>query len=274
MQRHMRISRVFASVALVFVVAFGGSASALLIVHDDLDYATGSLDGQNGGTGDWKDKWSGDSDITVVNGSYTYTDSFGNILDVFGNSIEVLPSSPGSPKRLSRPLNTLLGSGDVSIWMSVMLAGDAVSSLHNISLGDGLFFGQGDKDMGTTNWVLSDPDGVIGDTGISAAGQALLVLRVDFSAAGAEEAWLWVDPDLNIVPGIGSADATGSVKEFEADFIQLQLELNGTAGLDEIRVGDTFADVTPFTIPAPEPGTAAMLAAGLLGLGISGRRRS
>ena len=130
MQRH--ISRVFASVALVCVVAFGGSASALLIAHDDFDCATGSPDGQNGGARDWKDKWSGDSDITIATRSYSYTEGFS----------------------------------------------------------------------------------------------------------------------------------------------QLQLELNGTAGVDEIRVGDTFADVAPFTHLAPEPGTAAMLAAGLLGLGIVGRRRS
>ena len=43
---------------------------------------------------------------------------------------------------------------------------------------------------------------------------------------------------------------------------------------DEVRWGETFADVTPFLTPVPEPGTISLLALGLAGAAVMRRRRS
>ena len=96
---------------------------------------------------------------------------------------------------------------------------------------------------------------------------------VFFSMGGDETAWVWVDPRLDVVPTLASANASGTIKSFEADFVQLQLQTPGLGGLDELRTGTSFADVAPFTA-IPEPGPAALLCFGAAGLAFAGRRPS
>jgi hypothetical protein len=56
------------SAAIALDALLAVRADAAPIVYDGFDYATGALDGQNGGTGDWKSAWSSDSDVEVVSG--------------------------------------------------------------------------------------------------------------------------------------------------------------------------------------------------------------
>jgi hypothetical protein len=128
---------------------------------------------------------------------------------------------------------------------------------------------------GTTTWQLSDRDDNYYDTGVSADSQAFIVVRVDF-ADGDEQAWMWLNPELSTTPDIANADASGMIRSFEADFLQIQLENSGSAGVDEIRTGETFADIAPYMppTPVPEPGTVELVSLGLLGLSICVRRRS
>ena len=246
-------------------------AFAVPIAYDDFAYGAGSLVGQAGGTGDWKDIWQGDSGVVVATGGYTYVDSLGNTLDVLGNRIESSFDS-GSPNKVTRPLNNKLGLVDETIWLSAILDGTSTTSILNLSLGDGLFFGQGGKDFGGTTWQLSDQDGLVSDTGISSDSRVFIVVRIDFTASGDEFAWLWVDPVLDTTPTTASADASGTIKSFEADFIQMQLQVPALAGIDGFRTGTSFADIAPFTAAVPEPGTAAILGAGLIWLSMRTRR--
>ena len=90
------------------------------------------------------------------------------------------------------------------------------------------------------------------------------MLRIDFTA-GDENVWLWVDPDLDAEPSAASADASGTAASFESDFVRVQLETPGVAGFDELRVGDLYADVSPFIV-SPEPNTFLLVALGLVGM--------
>ena len=248
--------------ALVLPVLLSQPAHGSLIAYDGFDYAVGDLDGQNGGTGDWKDAWSGDSDIDVILGGSSYVDSVPNALNVEGNHLEI--DSSGSVKKVERQLNNKLGTGTETVWMSVILNGTPSSEIHNLSLGGGLFVGQGGENTGDNNWGLHDTDGEIGDSGISAMNDAFLLVRIDF-ASGDENVWLWVNPDLDAEPITASADVAGTAKAFEADFVRIQLETAATATFDEIRIGDLYVDVTPH-VANPEPSTVLLLGSGLIGL--------
>ena len=268
----IRPRAVAAAAALLWVMPLA-SATASPIAYDGFDYPVGPLNGNGGGTGDWKDNWQGDSEIEVVTGSYTYTDSKGNILDVLGNHIET-SVDVGSAKKITRSLNDKLGEVDETVWLSALIDGTATNKIHNLSLGVGLYIGQGGKNTGSTTWMLSDQDGVVQDTGSSSDGVTLLLLRVDFSSTGDETAWLWLDPDLDAEPSTASADASGTIKSFEADFLQMQLEIPSSAGIDEVQFGYLFTTTVIYTPPptVPEPGTATTLGLGLIALSLRSRR--
>ena len=267
-----RLGAVAAAAALFCALPLA-SASASPIAYDGFDYPAGQLGGNGGGTGDWKDNWQGDTEIEVVTGGYSYTDSKGNTLAVVGNHIET-SVDVGSAKKATRSLNNKLGEVDETVWLSALVDGTSASDIHNLSLGDGLFIGQGGKNTGSTTFLLSDQDGVVGDTGVSSATLTLLVLRVDFSSVGDELAWMWVDPDLDVEPTTASADASGTIKSFEADFLQMQFEIPSSAGIDEVQFGYVFSEAVTFTPTSstPEPGTATTLGLGLVVLSLCSRR--
>ena len=147
---------------LVLAIALCGGllalrpVSAAVIAEDGFAYTAGDLGGQNGGSGDWKDKWSADSELDVTLGSWGYTDSLGNALQVSGAHVE-LDSDPGGFKKAERTLNNKLGTGTSTVWFSIIVDGTGTSEVHNVSLGDGLFFGQGIKNTGSTTWGLGAP---------------------------------------------------------------------------------------------------------------------
>jgi hypothetical protein len=85
-----------------------------------------------------------------------------------------------------------------------------------------------------------------------------LVVKAEYATVGNDRFTLYVNP----TPG-GPEPVTGLVKS-DANFGLVQgltLYSTGAMRIDELRVGETFADVTP----VPEPAAMGLLAVALVG---------
>src|SRR4029078_11795721 len=97
--------------------------------------------------------------------------------------------------------------------------------------------------------------------------ELLLLARIDYHSAANDDFYLWVNPDLSLgEPTLGSAGAS-SVGAFNLAFDRISIRAGtasggniGEANFDEIRIGNTFGDVTPI----PEPAALALTLFGLL----------
>ncbi len=231
----------------VLYLVLGQSADADLIAYEGFDYTSGDeIKTLAGGTG-WTNAWNGDSEIEVGTSGLSYTDSFGNQLEVTGNSAKVDDSSG---KKIERTLNF---SGS-ELWTSFLVQGVTGNDVANFSLEQKLSVGQGEGDINGSNWTMHDQDGLVRDSGLAASSSThFIVTLVEFSG-GDERAWFWINPDLSSAPAKSDSvnGASGdSVKDFELTKVQAWLG-NPDATIDEIRLGTTFADVAPFTA-IPEP---------------------
>lgn len=113
------------------------------------------------------------------------------------------------------------------------------------------------------------------------AGPHLVVLRFDFDAVLADVVTLYFDPvdsiEANYLPAAQiSVDTSDLLITHQGAFTQFTFSGGGhiPGAIDEIRWGDTFADVTPFlTAEVPAPPALALFAVGMLGL-LARRRRA
>ena len=248
--RLLRVNLMVMATALAMMPV---AARASMIALESFDYSNNQkLKDRSGGSGDWKDKWSGDSNLKIVSpGTLTYTDSQNNTLNTSGGHVR---NTSNSFKMGTRDLDGKWGNNNTTVWLGVLIEGAAGSRRTNVGLAEKFFVGQGSKDSSKSNWTLYDQDGRIFDSEIEAGNDtAFLAVQIDFSS-GDEEAWLWINPDLNTTPSKSTA-ANGSdgsdVKDFEFDKIGLFFNRKDSGFIDELRVATTYADVSPFTATAP-----------------------
>jgi hypothetical protein len=257
---HVGKRAVVVAMSLCSCLAFVRIASADIIAYDGFNYAAGiDLVGNSGGTG-FSGAWaaggfnaSSSANYDVASGSLAFS-----TLLTSGNRV-----STGSTQVIAGVTRTLaapLGADGTTTYLSMLLRPEGTltaGGFFGLTLETAgepeLFFGRPGngvnqyvvEDRGGAGQVSSGVDAVLGES-------VLLVLEAQF-LAGNDVFTLYVNP----TPG-GPEPLSGAVKSNSnvGPVNGLTIYSAGAFSIDELRVGDTFADVTPSSTAVPLPGTA------------------
>ncbi len=251
-------------------------SNAQVVLHESFDYTTGvDLAAQSSAV--WVNVNSGDT-VSVVSGNLSVPGlqaSAGNSASFAGAGID--------------PHRTFTARTSTT-WYSLVIN---VVSLGSLNSTGGYFFGVGDNSttFGATVWTRSDGAGFdVGinqrttaaqnawSSGTQAVGSTIFLVGnyVLNSGTGNDVANLWINPSSDSFGGTEPA-ATLTSSGASADLTQVQrifLRQDSTTTtpnlvVDEIRVGNSWADVTP----VPEPSEyVALTSAGLIGFALWRRR--
>ncbi len=228
------------------VVAIAPSASASLIAEEQFNYPAGPLNSLNGGTG-WSGPWTANNDTVAVAGL-----SFPG-LSTAGGTLVTSPNGDAAFRSLSQRLGSYLGTG--TVYLSYISAVDPANT-GAFGPGSANYNGLSLFDDGSENYFSglgyegATYTGNVGDTKITVdKTPRLFVFKFDFTASGVTVSE-YVDPtsgaSLPATPTV-----TGTVGPFSFNRIRVG---NGNAtpatslDYDEIRIGRTYASVTPASV--------------------------
>lgn len=217
--------------------------AAAELVHEPFDYtAAVELTGESGGTG-WFGSWTQDGESCVVRAEgLGYTDLGGNVLDTTGFSLD---TTNIATSRSFRDLE----SQHADVWISFLYYLPASNSkFEGISFYRGVtsLFGISNISSTTSPTITLN----VGAGGTSTSkGQFgvthFVVLKVSSGTGtgGADQVQAFVDPLLAGVPS--SPDAVVAGANFDFDRVRIAGQDGSPLFVDELRIGATFADVSP-----------------------------
>jgi hypothetical protein len=205
---------------------------------------------------------------------FASSNTAGLVYSAGGNT---LTTSGGAITGTTDSLGVLTSGLTGTVWMSflVQYTASPFVSFARVQLQNGgaeMFQLAVDRD-GSDTFFMSRRAGAGGNintsTGVAIVeDQTFLVVgRLNFTSQAAD---FWVNPTLSLSDPT-SPQATFSTTGLAVDRINLVFNGSTAVTFDEVRVGTTFNDVTPFSA-IPEPSSFAALA-GLATLGCVGLRR-
>ena len=276
-------------IKMILAVAFlaigtGFQANAAIIAYDGFssaNYTAGPLQGQNyGGTGFEAGQWYGGGPVNVGTSSSALTYAGVASNDTGGT---YTPSSGGRTyANLAAPL-----TGNNTYYISVMMKNTAAGSDYRaFELASGtadanriLQVGtNGDNGDGGANWGMRVNNVTGALTSVTAASTldttVFAVIKLTYSTtAGASSATLWINPtDLSSEAGSGSTNSVTVTGQTFADATNIRFAQYNNYSMsywDELRIGNTWADVTT----VPEPATWGLLVLGLTATAAFRRRK-
>jgi hypothetical protein len=233
------------------------SCNAAQIAQESFNYAPAtSLSTQAGGIG-WLGAWFHDGEPAVTGAvGLGFTDALGNILEASGLSVDT------SGAATTRSLRDLGGGLRNGVWISFLYHLPAANSKF-----EGVSFYRGTQQVFTvsnpsvastaaihlTNNLIGNNNGV--NTGAGAFGQThLIVLKLTKSGGtgGADRVEAFIDPILTGNPPSPAATVDGT--NFDFDRVRIAGQDGSALWVDELRLGDSFAEVTPH-VPAGDQDT-------------------
>lgn len=240
----------------------GVVARSGLLAYEPFE-GSGLLSGATGGLG-WRTPWMGPA--TLVEADLTYARA-GRALDALGAAADV--SGGASSRRLdvtgipAALVDTpgKLGAAGRAVWLSFVARSPRVlrnGEFAGLQLFDGdsevrflgaPFFEASDPAR-APHWGLDRPGlstPIYSDVPVTET--SLLVVRVDFGIAVAEgppraRTSMWVSPGLDDEARLGAPDVELEGPDFRFDRVQMTSGVMGFR-IDELRIGESFADVVP-----------------------------
>jgi hypothetical protein len=292
----------------VVIVALCSTASAALLRYEPFDYSDvgGTIEGKTNPDGaTWLTAYAGaaPNEMTVASGSLDVPNPFQAVV---GNSAEIDGSGNGAGKSIRLPLGSGIGAdAGGTMYYSLALRVDELTG-STATVG-GFFLGLNNTATATTNnpgavgarlQARIDPTdgtkynlGIFRNVNAAAAatswsgpltvGDTLFVVGSYESVAGTTNdiARLWINPDpgtfadpafspLTTPPTVMDS-STGTGLDIGIFSIILRQSTAPHVTLDELRVGTTWADVTP----VPEPAASILFGCGSVML-LAMRRRN
>ena len=223
------------------------SCDAAPIALESFDYApASSLSTQGGGSG-WSGTWFQDGESAVTGAvGLGFTDSLGNILNASGRSADTSGSAT------TRSLRDF-GSGLLNdVWISFLYR---LPSTNNKF--EGVTFYHGTQQVFSINNPASSTtagiyltNNLVANGGVSTgrgtfAQTYLIVLKLTKGGGtgGVDRIDVFIDPILTGIPSSPAVTINGT--NFDFDRVRLAGQDGSALWVDELRIGESFADVTP-----------------------------
>jgi hypothetical protein len=233
----------------------GGTAKGDLLIHDNFAYADGDLAGSGGGG--WTGAWAGTNPVVVTSPGLGFSDAIGNTLVTSGSALN---TADGAAVTTISSRET--GDRNGEAWISVLIQPQNTSSDfvgvsfydNGLANADARFAIEhaGGKDLRLTRRGGGTVNSASFATTLGKPVLAVIHLVPD--GGGGDPALdridIFFNPALDVEPGTPHASLTIDGLQFDRVRIAAQ---NGRSSLvDELRVGTTYADVTPY-VPAVDP---------------------
>ncbi|HEU6447719.1 MAG TPA: immunoglobulin domain-containing protein [Verrucomicrobiae bacterium] len=273
--------------AIALTEIFGHSAQAALLAYEPFTNSVGATIIGSGDGGGFNGVWQSNSSQGVAtNTAYglSYKDSAGHSLVTAGGAgfFQGLTTANNSmqPYRLFNFSRGTNGTDGVTTWISFLVArqgptgtlsgnpyGRGANVDHDLNSGALQKLAIGNSSGVGSNTVALIPQGsaanCVGDPNSTFGERTnFIVVRVDHNPGGNDSAWLFVNPILGTEPSTNSAGAV-SLGNFDFSFDRLRVFAGGQSSasqpyaemvLDEYRLGETYADVTPIVSAAGATG--------------------
>jgi hypothetical protein len=218
------------------------------LVYEGFNYpAASAITAQEGGTG-WNAGWTQDGESGVASASgLAYTDSLGNVLNVSGLGMETTGSAT------TRNFRTVSAGPLTEVWISFLYQLPASNSLF-----EGITFYRGGAAQFAISNTSVDPSSTItlgnSVSGANASTQKGIFGTTHFivlhlieggGTSGADKVEAFIDPAFSANPS--QPDASVQSTNFDFDAIRIAGQNGATLFIDEFRIGESFADVSPHT---------------------------
>ncbi len=247
------------------------ASQAAQLAYEGFNYAAGSgnlntLNGGSGWGGTWQTVNNGSADVvasSLVAGTSAATDydarSIGNSCNLpnqrrIGRYLDTSLGGPFGSRGFRDSLGRI-GADGKTIYISFMQQPNGTSNyyefeFHRGDLGDGGRIGGIGNDTGTNNVNLRAPNGTHTTIGAGSTAVNFYVVRIDFKA-GNDDVYVYRNPTTTTEPGSATLTRLAAA-DMSFDGISFGAFNNGrTVAHDEVRLGETWADVTVPQVALP-----------------------